>query len=103
MRVMLFINRQWTGDVGGVNQWDIDIANPAANTITKVGGAYKLNDIAASVNGGAVTVDTSATIPTVTTLGVGNSASSNYLNGHIRQITYIPRRLSNAELQARTV
>ena len=70
----------------------------------KAAAAYKENDFAVSFNGGAALTDTSGAVPSVTTLSLGKSGSNTeQLNGHIRQITYIPRRLSNADLQARTV
>jgi hypothetical protein len=76
----------------------------AANTVTKAAFAFKANDFAASQDGGAVATDTTGSLPSPTTLAIGNSGSpSAYISGHIRQITYIPRRLTNAELQARTV
>jgi hypothetical protein len=76
----------------------------ANNTPFKIAGAYKANDFAVSLNGAAVVTDTSGTIPVVDRLGLGSSINQNslYLNGHIRRITYYPRRLSNAELQAIT-
>jgi hypothetical protein len=64
--------------------------------------AYRANDFAASLNGGAVEVDAAGTVPTVNQLGIGNSIGSNAVNGHIRSITYYPTRLSNAQLQALT-
>jgi len=66
-------------------------------------GAYKLNDFASSLNGSAAATDTSGTIPAVTQLFLGRRADgANILNGHLRRITYYPRRLSNAELQSIT-
>lgn len=66
--------------------------------------AYKLNDIGAAVNGSSQTPDTSATLPTVDRMNIGRMWGGTFgANGHIRQITYIPRRLSSSELQARTV
>jgi hypothetical protein len=89
---------------GGVAQVSIPtgITNPSA--INKMAGAYKVNDFAAVLNDGTVGTDTAGTIPTVDTVGIGSSRASPFffLNGWIRQITYIPRRLSDAELQART-
>jgi hypothetical protein len=70
--------------------------------IKKNAFAYKTNDFALSENGGSVLTDTSGTIPTVTTMGVGNLTSANVGTGHIRRIAYYPRRLTNAELQALT-
>lgn len=69
----------------------------------KGAGAYKANDFAACFNGGTVLTDTSGTVPTATTLRLGSGEGGfSPLNGHLRQITYIPRRLTSAELQART-
>ena len=67
--------------------------------------AYKADDYAGSTAGSAVVPDTTGAVPPAAVdLNLGNNANaSDFLNGHIRQITYIPRRLSNAELQARTV
>lgn len=47
--------------------------------------------------------DTSCTIPTVTGMSIGSLASAwlnatNYLNGHIKSVTYYPKRLTDAEL-----
>lgn len=71
-------------------------------TTRTVAVAWAANDFAGCINGGAVATDTSGTIPTVNTLALGNINGVGHLNGHIRQITYVPRRLTNAELQART-
>ncbi len=69
----------------------------------KFAGAYKLNDVNASKNGSIGITDTAATIPTVNALWLGATGSSLFLlNGYLRRITYYPRRLSNAELQAIT-
>ena len=75
-----------------------------AETFTKAAFAYKLDDFAGSVNGSAAVTDTSGTIPTVNilALGSGEVLGANSLNGYLRRITYYPRRLSNAELQAIT-
>ena len=65
--------------------------------------AYKLNDYAASTNGAAVVPDTTATVPAAASaLEIGTSSGNPALNGWVKQITYIPRRLSNAELQSRS-
>jgi len=69
----------------------------------KLAFAYKENDFAATANGSTVVTDTSGLVPSgITTLELGAYTGLLRLNGHIRQITYIPRRLTNAELQART-
>lgn len=91
--------------VGGSLQASLSTASAAANAaVFKSGFAYKANDFAASVNGGAALTDTSGSIATVDRLLIGSiyNVNFNQLNGHIRRITYYPRRLSNAELQAIT-
>ena len=63
--------------------------------------AYKINDYALSVSGGAVVADTVATVPTVTKLDIGcERGLGSFINGTIRSLTYYPKRLTNAELQA---
>jgi hypothetical protein len=71
----------------------------------KSAAAYKVNDFAVCGDGGAVAVDTSGSVPVgVDRLALGTSwvATTNFLNGTIKQIAYYPRRLANAELQAIT-
>jgi hypothetical protein len=75
----------------------------------KLSGAYKANDCAVCVNGGAVATDASVTLPTLTHLRIGGltlvspaTGNSFPLNGHIRKIAYYPRRLSNTLLQQLT-
>ena len=88
---------------GGVTQVGLTVNGTfVANTTTKAAAAYKVNDFAFSVNGGAALTDTVGTLPSVTALRIGGSAGAPLFNGSIRRITYYPRRLSNAELQAIT-
>jgi hypothetical protein len=87
---------------GGVDQVDIDAGTVVSNIVYKFAGAYAANNFAASIAGGAAVTDTSGSIPTVDRMMIGNSAATNALNGHIRQIVYYPRRLANSELQAIT-
>jgi len=89
-----------------VNQALVTVVTPiASNTNYKTAGVYKANDFAACANGGSVVTDTSGTVPAdISTLFIGclSSTGTSSWNGHIRQITYIPRRLSDTELQTRT-
>jgi hypothetical protein len=87
---------------GGVDQADINGGTVATGVTYRFGGAYALNNFAASINGGTVQTDNSGTLPTVTQLMLGNSASSNYLNGYLRKFAYYPVRLPDAQLQAIT-
>jgi hypothetical protein len=67
--------------------------------------AYKLDDYAVSVNGGAVVTDTSGAVPSsLTRLSIGGSAvnSAAYNYGPISLFKYWPTRLPNAQLQALT-
>lgn len=75
-----------------------------AVTPGKHGVAVKTNDFAVVANAGAARTGTGAfTGNQYNILRLGRDYSGlNYLNGHVRQITYIPRRLTNAELQTRT-
>lgn len=85
----------------GTTQASIAITSPITSG-GKSGFAYALNDFAASVNGGAVSTDTSGTLSTdITALRIGYFATNPIaLNGHIRRITYYPFRASNNQLQA---
>ena len=90
---------------GGVSQAAYtSVAVLAANTVYKDAFAYKLNDFARSLNAATVQTDTSGTVPAgLTEFRIGrDDTGSPTLNGHIRSITYWPRRLSNGELQAVT-
>lgn len=88
-------------DDGGAVQASWTLSAPT--DLTTAALAYKQNDFGAALNGVAQTSDTSGTVPTVDRMQLGP-----FWNGvhpastWIRQITYIPRRLTNAELQART-
>lgn len=77
----------------------------SAGSPFKAAGGYKANDFAASFNGATAVTDTSGAVTAAASqLSVGsqNGAVGTFFNGHIRQITYIPRRLTNAELQSRS-
>ena len=68
----------------------------------KVAAAMKQNDAAASANGGSVDTDNSTIVPiTATQIDIGRY-SAEYANGHIKQIQYFPKRLSNEELELLT-
>ena len=85
---------------GGVSQAGIYQSTAAANR--KLANCYRLNDFAASVNGGTVGTDTSGTVPTINRLGINAVNGYNALNGTIKRLTYWPQRLPNSTLQAIT-
>jgi hypothetical protein len=74
----------------------------AVNTPANIVLAYKLNSIAAALNGGVVSTDNLANIPTVSRLDIGfNSGSAtSWINGHIQKINFYPQRLTDAEVRA---
>jgi hypothetical protein len=73
-----------------------------ASALKKVAGAYKVNDFAASVNGGTVDTDTLGALATFDRVNLGANAlgTGGFLNGHILKIAYYNLRLTNAELRA---
>jgi hypothetical protein len=89
---------------GGVTQGDItSFSTITAYSTVKSAFAYKLNDLAISVNGASVGTDLAATIPTVDKIHLGQNVSNGQiLNGHIQSIKYYPTRLPNVDLQRLT-
>jgi hypothetical protein len=101
-------------DFGGVYQY-MDVAinenfqaslygssTRPTNTTLKFIGAYKENDFAAIGTERVLYTDTSGSIPSgFNTAYIGNDGlfSNTLLNGHLKQISYYPTRLSNTLLQ----
>lgn len=82
----------------GTSQASLDTATVSTGTVYKQAGAFKANDFSATENGNAVHTDTSGTLPDgITFLDIGEQYG-NYLNGHIKKLMYIPRRVTNAQL-----
>ena len=80
-----------------------------ANVATVIGAAKSAgvignNDFAASINGGAVVVDTSGAIAAYTQINIGSNynGSGSHLSGTIRRLVYWGQRLPNSTLQAIT-
>lgn len=88
---------------GGASQSSISGGTVADATAVKVAYAYKANDMALSINGGAAVTDTSGTMPTVTTLRFGAATSSTgFLNGYLKAVKYWTIRISDADLALAT-
>jgi len=86
-----------------VTQWSAALAAAPTNATTKSSFAYATNDIAWVRNAGTVGTDATATIPTVNQLKLGaDGDGTSRLSGWLRRVTYYPRKLSSAELQAIT-
>ena len=76
--------------------------NWTSNAVSKAAVAFDASGRSLVVNAGTAATDALA-FQSVTRMDLGYTGlSGGYLNGHIRQITYLPRRISNTELQTRT-
>lgn len=84
---------------GGVAQADISSGSYPVNTFIKSVVAFAANDIQAAGAGTLGTADTSASLPTMTQLQLGNCPTSNYLYGGIKQLRFYNIRVTNDELQ----
>jgi len=71
-------------------------------TISRSASAYENDNCGICLNGGTVALDTTVTLPRVTSLFLGYRPNTQYINGHIRRLAYFDRRLPNATLQAIT-
>ena len=92
-------------NVSNISQLSGLQANITSGAAVKSSIAYKLNDCAYVANGASPILDTSALIPTLDRLTIGNVAVAGnnfYLNGHITSFRYFRKRLSNAKLQTLT-
>jgi hypothetical protein len=77
----------------------IDVTGP----VSKAASAYNASGRALAVNGSAVATGTiAAGYSTVSTANLGGTVGTGPLNGWLRQITYLPRRISDAELTTRS-
>jgi hypothetical protein len=87
-----------------VTQLEITSSPVVANVPYKIAIAAQANNGNFSFNGSIDTNDTTITMPTVSRLSLGANAagSAEFLNGHIRRVTYYPVRLSDLQLQALT-
>lgn len=87
----------------GAGQGFNDIVGVSANANVKQAFAFATNSSAHVAKGGSPVTDSTVNLPVVDTLRLGiNLFGANSLNGHIRQALVLPRRMSNAELQAIT-
>jgi hypothetical protein len=88
-----------------VSQATLNTASATWTTDTevkRVALAVKADDLAVSMNGATALTDTSATLPTVTRMLIGDGVNSTRANGHIRKIAYWPKRLTDTLLEQLT-
>jgi hypothetical protein len=96
-----------SGTAGGVAVNSVTQTNSFGNftfsSANKSALAYKADDFAGTINGQAVTTDSSGTTPAVNRLDIGVNTSDTSLKGHlIKKLAYYPKRLANAEIVALT-
>lgn len=84
---------------GSLNVFTSHVPGPALGETIKIGIAFSPTSVVAASNTGGLghTVE-GVSIPPLDVLLVGNTYGWRW-NGHVKRITYFPRRLSNAELQ----
>jgi hypothetical protein len=82
----------------------LDVGTVLGGDTNKIAGTMKLNDFAASLNGGTVGTDTDGALQSTpnTTFHIGTFGGANQYTGRIKQLSYYPRRLSDAQLRALT-
>ena len=69
------------------------------NTFAKTSATFQSNYIATSTNGANVASSSASwTLDLPTTLSLGNAGGGRILNGHIKSLRYLPRRLTNDQL-----
>lgn len=87
-----------------VDTSSVSIGTAGINTTAKAGIAYDGVANGAVLNAGTVLSVGTTVSGAATRLSLGSFFNQNFqMNGHIRQITYLPRRITNAELQSRTL
>lgn len=80
---------QFTGVDGGVSQWATTASNAyTAGTQAKAAQAAATNSVLIDLNGIAQTPDTTATMPTYTTLQLGHLNGGSQINGAVGPYTY---------------
>jgi hypothetical protein len=85
-------------------QADVVIGSIAINTVFRDAFAYSENNASAALDGVLGTTDTAVILPSVNQFRLGARGDNNIpLNGHLRNITYYPIRLTTDQLQALTV
>lgn len=90
-------------NTSGASQAAIDFGVSVTDgALRTIAGAYRANDFSAAVNGALGTPDTAGSVPAITRLDIGSIGVSSTLNGWVSRVAYVPRRITNAELQAVT-
>jgi hypothetical protein len=88
---------------GFATQAAIATGTDVAISRSKLSYAYKLDDFSFAYAGTIVGTDTSGTLPSPTTMQIGNRDGTLQINGHLAAIRYYKKRLPNAKLAQLTV
>jgi hypothetical protein len=78
------------------------LQSTGASNISKIAGAYAVNDFTLYINGSQIGTDVSGTIPTTSIIQIGHLSGSEQFIGWIRSIALFPTRLANATLASLT-
>jgi hypothetical protein len=86
---------------GGASQLaPMNLGSVSTNTTYRVAISVKANEIKVCVNGGNVSSDVSASLPTVTTFRIGHDyANANHLNGYFLSLYAWAVTLSDSDMQ----
>jgi hypothetical protein len=91
---------------GAANQVDPAITKSGSFSTSgnKAALFYKLNDSGVLVDAGTEVADTSCTMPTVTSMQIGydSAIAARVPTAFMYQLTYLPRRMTQAQMQAKT-
>ena len=90
---------------GSANQEYTFSGSVVANVVgqfAKVNLAYKQNDFASTINGTIASTDNAGDVGVCDRVGIGYANYGIGYNGHIKNIIYYPKRLTNAQLQLLT-
>lgn len=81
----------------------ISATGDVTGQVSKVSSGYNASGRTVCINGGTVATGTvAAGYASVSTVNIGGESANGLLNGWFRQLTYIPRLLTDAEQQSRT-
>lgn len=92
---------RFTVTADGIPQAEISFGGAAVGgVVSKHAFGYKANDFAASSNGAVPIIDTSGSVIVASQARIGATPPGTTSSLHIASLSYYPKRLSNAELQA---
>ena len=85
-----------------INQTSFTGVTYSTGSLYKQVVAFKLNEAAASVNGGIPSTDATVNIPTMTQISIGVAPWGPSCCRRLRHVAYFPKRLTNSNLQLLT-